>query len=409
MLELRFGGLIMRAMHDLASVAPVPTVAPVAPVAPVARVARVSRPVLRHIVAIAACSAALAASPLSAQAQTRPAPTTPAPAQTRPAPLAQAAPLTLSAALARDADAHPGLRAALARGASLEAPHVISLLSPTRGQRALVELLLRYRGASLRAPVVMARSPSGWSLRWAPTPEYFEALLTLTASDALVQAPAPPWIDSARLPALPILLTRQRAITPFGAISSPQPQPESLSPWPELSHAIARWLKEVGHDDPSLAAIDLIASQDVSWLSVQRVALSAARAGMFRITLVTRVGTGQALGGLIVNAPVLDHKSRHPNLIVAYTPSEAPGAFRLRLGGDPLRAQDACTPQVSLCVSQPDALPQALRELLPAHPHHALFATTGDITLGDAARWLAYISQAAGIPPSRLFIGLIQR
>lgn len=320
-----------------------------------------------------------------------------------------------------------GLRALHAKGVRQADVLLIEAL-PKGGY--LVEVAVAFRGQRLRLPVKLeqqqASGCASWRVSWAPHPDYVNALLNMSQSEAIVRVaePLPQWSAYARMPALPLIITRARTISPYGKIEASAEAADKISvnanelaPPQELLLHTRRWLDETLEGEPGVGAIDLIADEAASWLDFQRALLGVASLGLFKVYVITR--QAQGLGVLEANAPVFGSitgsKSPAP-LVIGYYPSAAQQGFRVSMGTYILKDEDTCDAELSFCVADDAALQARLGALAkklgdkdPALLKRVMFAAPADSPLGASLRMASLTVSGLGLKPGRLFVGYIRR
>lgn len=362
-----------------------------------------------RLVSMASCALALMCSSSQAQAAVSPA-------------------AAISEAISQDAS-DQGMRALYARGVRQADVLLIEAL-PKGGH--LAEVAFDYKGKRLRLPLKLERTQpkpdcASWRLSWAPHPDYINALLNMSQSEALVRldgAPKTQWSAQARMPALPLIVTRARTISPYGKIELGGEAADKISananelapPQALLLHT-RRWLDETLEGESGVGAIDLIADGGASWLDFQRVLLGVASLGLFKVYVVTRQEEG--LGVLEANAPVfgsLSGPKAPAPLVIGYYPSANQQGFRVSMGTYILKDEDTCDAQLSFCpaneqalLTRLGALAKKLSERDPALLTRVMFAAPADAPLGASLRQAALTSQGLGLRPGRLFVGYIRR
>jgi hypothetical protein len=334
---------------------------------------------------------------------------------------------TATAAIEAAFDA--GARADLAvldeRGASFERVLVLEAL-PRRDHYA-AEIALKYGDVTLRYPVALQqhrverakeegeegsrRCPPRWSVRWTPKPVYARGLLNMIDSGALPgiagSTRVPGWTEGARLPALPVIVTRVQLLTPFGDISLvPASErrgeddrgggggPATLAPPEELGKHIESWFVEVLGREPGAAAVDLICDRRVRWETLTRVIFGVASAGMYRLSILTRSGT--ELGALEATAPVRTAAGdpRGELVVALYSLGGGDLGARIARAGEVVEATEPCAPEMSFCPDGPDDFIAELGRILAGDAGQAdagqADAEEADTTGGEGA------SDAAG-------------
>lgn len=321
-----------------------------------------------------------------------------------------------------------GLRALYARGVRQADVLLIEAL-PKGGY--LAEVVVAFRGQRLRLPLKLEQQQAtsgcaAWRVSWAPHPDYINALLNMSQSEAIVRVsePLPQWSAYARMPALPLIITRARTISPYGKIEANaeaankiSANANELSPPQALLLHTRRWLDETLEGEPGVGALDLIADEAASWLDLQRALLGVASLGLFKVYVIAR--QEQGLGLLEVNAPVFGSitgaKSPAP-LVIGYYPSAARQGFRVSMGTYILKDEDTCDAELSFCVADEAALQARLGALAkklgdkdPALLSRVMFAAPADSPLGASLRMAALTVSGLGLKPGRLFVGYIRR
>lgn len=340
----------------------------------------------------------------------------------------EAAQTPLASVAMEIAEAQPrfeGLSTLKARGASLGSLLVMESL-PKGGFMA--EVSVQYKGAQLRLPVKLAAQATAgckrWEVVWAPSKDYVIALLNMSTSGALPKPfdGSPQWVKLERLPALPLILTRQRIISPFGEVSLESDAAQDISeranelapPKALLVHT-QRWLREVLEDDQGPASVDFLVDQQLSWLQLQRVLLGVSSLGLFRVYVIT--GQDGELGALPLAAPVFGSNGAAKPLIVGYYQLAAGQVgIRISSGQHVLKDDAPCDPEMSFCVAGPQALGgrlvdlgKKLRAKDAALVKDVMFAAPGEVSVGSAISFLSVLPRALGSSPQRLFLGYIRR
>lgn len=282
----------------------------------------------------------------------------------------------------------------------------------------LTEVHLHWRDRNLRLPIQVARSADGWRLTWAPERSYVEALLELVREDGPVSADArslDSWAGAQRMPALPVVLFENRAVTPFGSITLSERAGVRVPK--RLGKDIRRWVDEILEGDPGPASIDLLAAGETPWRHVTKILFGAATAGLFRLHLIVRQDDSNELRTVSFLAPVFE-SGRTPNQetsFVAGMYGSSPARFRISAAGRHLEASDEdCPEAASLCPASPEAFGKRLTTLVETsfdgrRPNisHVMFAATGAVELREALPYLLRLPSALGIPPRKLYLGHI--
>jgi hypothetical protein len=342
----------------------------------------------------------------------------PALAQSPTAPTLDAA---LSAAFAQTS--LEGLTALTTRGASYEGLLVAEALPDGA---VLAEVSLSIDGVKARYPLRLTRTSAGWTVSWAPDPAYAQALFAFLTSDTLPLAGpnAPGWTRTPRVPALPVLLTQRSAVTPFGSVAMPAPDPRdptALQPVAGLADHARRWLSEVTARDPGLANIDLLGDARVDWRLTQQSLLSVASEGLFRVHLIGRspADGSRELTSTQGSLPVVRFgKDGRPHpLVLALYPQADDLSWRVSYTGKVLPPDDsACHPESSFCASTAIALSRRLAALAtsmraknPDAAQAVMFAAPGEVTLAQALPWISEVTAPFGLTADSLFIGYVKR
>jgi hypothetical protein len=322
----------------------------------------------------------------------------------------------------------PGFGALAKRGATFEGVLALDAL-PGGGWAAEVEV--SYKNLSVRYPVKFQRAEvegcANWTVSWTPNEAFSTALLNVASSGALPEAPsAREWSEHARLPALPILLTRDKMITPYGAVDIQRELAEldtsqkgaSIAPPPSLVKHTKKWLEEYLENDEGAASVDVIADRRATWQDLTRVVFGTSSVGFYKLYLVASREDG-SLGAIETAAPIfgsLPGVKKPVPLVLGYYPLEQGSGFRVSQGSAVLEDKDACADEMSFCVADGGefdkrlaALAAGMRAKKPDNPSYAMFATTGDVTVGAAVAWLERVGAGLSIPQRRVFIGYIER
>lgn len=280
----------------------------------------------------------------------------------------------------------------------------------------LVEIRLRWQDETLRFPVKMRRTGEGWRVDWVPDRAYTKALVSLLDSGELValsDVAGDGWAETGTMPALPVVLTARRAVTPFGAV--PFADRDELQPSKPFGRHVGRWVSEVLDDDPAPAGLAILAHESTPWSRLSRILLTAAGAGFFRLHLVAQTDAGLIAQPAL--APVFqagDQPSRKTSLIVAMA-DDSGTRFRISVGDRLIAAPDGCDGEVSLCLKDGEALTRRLGERIdaafpdgPPNVSHVLFAADGPTPLQAALERAIDVPGALGIPPRKLYLGHTQ-
>lgn len=333
-----------------------------------------------------------------------------------------------------------GLAMLKSRGASVMDVLVMESL-PKGGTSA--ELAITFKGYTLRYPIKLTQSTtpmscgqSGWTVSWSPDEAYTNALLNVVSSGALpAHDPTvehPEWYAMARLPALPLVVTAQKIFTPYGKIDWSEleqdvdpaaPGAEVMPPAALVQHG-RRWILDYLEDEQGAAGVDIIADARLSWQQLNRLIFGVSSLGLYKVYLVL-AGESESLRVLESAAPVfgsLPGVDKPVPLVLGYykVRDASKGAlthgWRVSQGKAMLSEPDACNPEMSFCTSDVAGFTQRfttiverMRAKKPENPQYAMFASTREVTLGDAVVFLQHAGAALGIPQSRVFIGYIKR
>jgi hypothetical protein len=313
----------------------------------------------------------------------------------------------------------PAMAALKARGA-----RVVGLINVERlPQDAwMAELEIETpRKQRARLPIKLLREAKtrAWRIVWTPAPEYVEALLAITAVLPRDELGAAAWSQGGRMPALPIIATRQRLITPLGAMTwdtgeLPNNMPSSvkdLAPPALLVTHIQRWFGGVLEGEPGAASLDLLAEPGLDWRSVQKILLAAGSQGAFVLHVIC-AGEGSALVAAPLMAPVFGNVPEpdrpRPLTVTLLEPVGAQMKARVSYQGKVI------TDQPTFLIDSPQALAAQLTPLIAAAipqpgPRHLFFGAPGDMALQEVLRWLAPLPTAAQVAPSKIFVGYVRK
>lgn len=290
------------------------------------------------------------------------------------------------------------------------------------GSSLFVEVELRRDGLGLRYPLKLKREKGdggAWRVEWAPAEEYARGLVALGDTTMLASmASEEAWARIERLPSLPVLVSDQILVTPFGPISeSATPGPrttDDLAPPEELVEHTQRWAGLVLKDDPGPAGVDLILARNTTWRRLMQALMAPAAAGLYRAYLV-----GQAEGQLVASssiAPVVggDLPEGVEPLIVGMYPAAGERAFRVRIGERIIEGVEACEEGMTRCVNSPQELEDELADPIrgelgerPVKIGYVMFAATGDTSAALVASYLPALAAAIGVASDKVVIGLI--
>lgn len=345
--------------------------------------------------------------------------------------------LSVTAAVkeAIDGNELEGMRALKKRGGQFDAVQVIERL-PSGGYAVEASYVVNKRHIRLPLKLKRTQIPGckdlAWMVSWAPKAVYVNALLNVAFTTHLPR-PAKTakvmtsWRDVKRLPSMPIVLTRYQAVTPFGATSLKPPVNDSPTAAPRATNTLTppkslmvdagRWIKGYLENDKAPASLDIIADGRAPWRQFQRVLFAASSLGLFKVYFVT--WQGKDFGVLPSAAPVFGSfpKAKRPEpIILAYYPQKAQHGFRVSFKQAILNKEQACAPGMSFCVADVPAfdarlkvLADGMRKKNPNNVRHAMFATTGDVSLQKAIDLLSVVGQGLAVPQGHVFVGYIAR
>ncbi|TXD35811.1 hypothetical protein FRC98_14135 [Lujinxingia vulgaris] len=321
---------------------------------------------------------------------------------------AHAQPWTLEG-VTRSAQAAEGLDVLSERGATLG--RVLVAERVVTG-RYLLEVEVRHEERRLRLPMIVARPTPEQALEvvWAPAPEYVNALLTLASGDGLPPEVAPQtWVEERRLPALPIIATRARIITPYG---------EAAWQTPELSRHIMRWLNDALTEAGGPAGIDLLLDRRMEWAKVGELMMNAAAVGLFRVHLITR--DEAQLGAISTNLPIFPEGGLPDAMVLGvlgvYPHNEDGIGVGVRLDEQTIEATgiEGCREGLTFCARDGEEFDEALGTVIAdagvdaARITHWLLAGSSEFNVGQGVRALVWTYQTLNISPQSTFIGYIE-
>lgn len=327
------------------------------------------------------------------------------------------------------AAAEASLAMLVEEGAALGAVLVLETLprgDTSRAEAVLAEVELRDGARSLRYPVKLARREGTWRVTWAPGPDYTRALLDVVRGDRLPSAGDTAWSDAVRLPAMPLVVTPGRWVTPFGVIDAVDDGAgQDVVPPADLARHAQRWVSTVLEDAPAPAGFDVLADAQLSWRELTQTLMAAGAVGLFRVHLVGQdAATGQ-LRAVVANAPLFE-AGRVPGHMVMpvvgqYPLGDGRYGFRIVVGDrflrpEPGSRETGCPAEMSFCAAGADdfaaRLVAGLRSLdgfEPGSVTHVMFATVADTPLQTALEYIDHTTAALSLPAHRLFIGFIQK
>ena len=233
------------------------------------------------------------------------------------------------------------------------------------------------------------------------------------------QSGAQPWAERRTVPALPVVATSERLVTPFGRLSLEGGG--GLSAPKGFKRHLKRWVRGLSNSDEAGAALDLIATRDVSWRHITRLLLASAGFGYFRIHLVMYEPDEGRLMSESYLAPVSFEKtsgSPASSLVVGLYRIAPSYQFRISIGEELVSGDEACESErndgrMSLCLSTLDGFSKGVRTLLESRGRRldvsrVVFASTGSLTLERVVPVLHRLPASLQIPSDRLMLGHIR-
>ena len=275
----------------------------------------------------------------------------------------------------------------------------------------LAEVGVSVGGRTLRYPVKLDRGDGRWAVVWQPVVAYASAVAGLARSGMLpVGRNEERWDEVARLPALGIVATKARIVTPFGVVDRPAESSgsEDLTQIPSLITHAQRWVAEALDHDPGPAGFDLVLDGGLSWRDLNMLMFNASAVGLYELWIVTD-NEGE-LHQVPSAAPVdaVTRPDATPAVVAMYPLGDGWG-FRI---STPTPASDVeaieCAPQMNLCVSSPDAFVEGLETWIEPGESRAMFAAVGQVAIADAIRFMAAFVDYMGLPAHRVLLGYIQ-
>lgn len=265
----------------------------------------------------------------------------------------------------------------------------------------VVEIGVEIEGVTARYPLKLGREDGAWTLQWQPAAVYASALLAMMKNDVLPHVvTTSKWANVARLPALPVIATRKRYVTPFGEVALDDRGDTATQGDLELSPALVQagqsWVRRVLDDDPAPAGIDLLLDPSVSWRVTNKVLYNMSTVGLYQVTIVMRDG-----GAMHVAAP-----ARQANFVVALYPLADRFGVRVAGSDGPLPG-DGCADQMTACITQPNELDAIITTSELIAP--LMFAASAEVAAGDVLRFANHFETLTGLPPHRLLVGYVQR
>ncbi len=256
---------------------------------------------------------------------------------------------------------------------------------------------------------------------WKPVPEFTSALKSVIQSGALAKSSAqsvlPVWTEVPRLAAFPVIVTRKRIVTPFGAMDAGTP---SLTPLEELIEHARRWVFDVTREESAIARVDLIVEDGASWLQVTQVLFSLAQSGYFQISLIVQDGPNlaviEAYSPIVVGAFVAPEEL----LTAAVYPVGPILGWRLSRAGQEVSVEESrcdlpganLTPkertwasQMTFCSSDAEAIRGILQHIFKDElSRRMLIAFPSEMTFGMAIGVLELTADLRKHPPVLSFV-----
>ncbi len=275
-------------------------------------------------------------------------------------------------------------------------------------------------GKQGRIAMRLKDAPGGWRPAWVPVTEYGAALGNLLQSGSLPASESErAWSQLQRLPAFPVIVTKKRAVTPFGVLEKDDEatatdrfqrgRPKPTGPLP-TSQALARhaerWIKEVLADDPGPAGLDLIVDSSISWQRFNAALFSVAGVGLYMGEIVA-AGKSDWVS-IPFAAPIAAATGKvPPALVLAYYPGEQFG-FRVVFEKAPVPTTKGCPEPMAICGESAESFEPGLRKIVGKKPvQRVMFASGGKTTTADAIGWVERTNKLLGLAPHRLFLGFI--
>lgn len=277
----------------------------------------------------------------------------------------------------------------------------------------LAEIGVSVGERTLRYPVKLERAESKWTVVWQPDAEYAAALSGIAKSGALPAGrSAEQWAEVARMPALGVVATRARVVTPFGEVDwGPRVDgpPGALDQYPDLVRHGQRWVTDVLEEDPGPAGFDLLLDRQLDWLMLNTLMFNLAAVGLYQLWVVT--DHEGRLHQLPVSAPVdtVTGPQSAPPVAALYPLDEGRYGVRISSSATPPESVEECAPGMSLCVSSADELVERLEGWLEPGGRQAIFAAVGVVGLADAVRFMAAFIDYMGLPSHRILVGYIEQ
>ena len=313
----------------------------------------------------------------------------------------------------------PGLRVLGQEGVVMRG---VSFLEHLPAGSYACEAVMETGGVAFRYPLKLKDSEAGWRIVWAPDEAFTRRYVNVIKAKVFAPVPAhvPLWARAPRMPAMPVILTKHAIFTPFGELPldrvralDPALPGAAIAPPQAYPDHIKRWLSAYLEGEAGAVGVDLLADASVSWQDVNRVVFGGAGEGFYKIYLVGQ-GPDGALRAIESAAPVFD---AIPG--VKGTPPLTVGLFMDGAHGPGVRVgyretdfgTGSCRPDRTLCVGGPEEFSKGLEGLMPKitgpKPAIALFATTGEMTLGQVLPWMSEVARIVGVPAQRVFMAFV--
>lgn len=266
---------------------------------------------------------------------------------------------------------------------------------------------------AVRYPLRLSRDESGWTIDWQPVGEYAAALASMAKSDMLPDARGvTAWTAIDRVPALPLIGTRSRIVTPYGEVDPDDASEEGsqgdLALSPQLVRHVQRWVNVTLSQDPAPAGFDLILDRATRWQFANKLLFNASVVGLYQIAIVVH-GDGDP-GVVKLSSPVSVKSGEAAPTVVAMYPLDADRyGLRISVDGEVIRREGACAVAMTLCISEPGELPDALERVIQPGGHRAMFAATGDTRVGDVVAFLAAFVDFMGLRDYHVLMGYVQK
>ncbi|MFU8806108.1 MAG: hypothetical protein ACNA8W_20015 [Bradymonadaceae bacterium] len=296
------------------------------------------------------------------------------------------------------------------------APRVLQAEFVRDGQEAVVEVGFEAHGKGVRLPLKFRRAPGGWEPAWAPETVYVEAMLNMARSESLpISSETTAWSEVKRLPSLPLIVTRQQVITPFGSMQLDESS--ELLPPEELVRHVQRWMREILREAPGPAGVDIIADARIDWHDFTRVLMAPASMGFFRVHLITRSLEGSLIGAVTANIPVFATgipRGLHILTVGLYRAGSQWGVSVATEDG-PIIDETACAAGVSFCVRDVSEIEEPFRQVLTKMEAaledftHLMFATGPTTDLETVMPYLEKLLSEVDFEDGKLFLGYIQK